>query len=49
MQITKHKVMHVWYAPPQVRHVLNYDAMEKVIKEKDVTVALRRKRLDFQS
>ena len=39
--------MRVRYVPPQVRHVLDYDAMAKVIKKKDVTVALRRKRLGF--
>jgi hypothetical protein len=47
VQIAKHKVMRVRYVPPQVHHVLDYDAMAKVIKEKDVTVALRQKRLGF--
>jgi hypothetical protein len=47
VQIAKHKVMLVWYVPPQERHVLDYDAMAKVVKEKDVTVALRQKRLGF--
>jgi hypothetical protein len=47
VRIAKHKVMRVWYVPPQVRHVLDYNAMAKVIKEKDVTIPLRRKRLGF--
>ena len=47
VRIAKHKVMRVRYVPPQVRHVLDYDAMAKVIKEKDVTIPLRRKRLGF--
>jgi hypothetical protein len=47
VQIAKHKVMRVPYVPLQVRHVLDYDATAKVIKEKDVTVALRQKCLGF--
>ena len=47
MRIEKHKVMHVRYVPPQVRYVLDYFATAKVIMEKDVTVALRQKRLEF--
>ncbi len=47
MRIAKHKVIRVRYVPPQVRYALDYDAMAKVIKENDVTVALRRKRLGF--
>jgi hypothetical protein len=47
VRIAKHKVMRVRYVPPQVWHVLDYDAMAKVIKEKDVTIPLRRKRLGF--
>ena len=47
VRIAKHKVVRVRYIPPQVRHVLDYDAMAKVINEKDVTDAKRRKKLGF--
>jgi hypothetical protein len=47
VRIAKHKVVRVRYVPPQVRHVLDYEAMAKVINEKDVTNAKRRKKLGF--
>jgi hypothetical protein len=47
VRIAKHKVVRVRYVPPQVRHVLDYEAMAKVIHEKDVTDPKRRKKLGF--
>ena len=47
VRIAKHKIVRVRYIPPQVRHVLDYDAMAKKFNEKDVTVASRRKKLGF--
>jgi hypothetical protein len=47
VQIAKHRVMCVWYVPLQVHYVLDFDAMAEVIKETDVTVALRQKHLGF--
>ncbi|KAI2490748.1 hypothetical protein MHU86_23817 [Fragilaria crotonensis] len=47
VRIAKHKVVRVRYVPPQVRHVIDYEATKKVINEKDVTNAKRRKKLGF--
>ncbi len=47
VRIAKHKIVCVQYVPPQVRHVLDYDAMAKVINEKDVTISKRQKKLGF--
>ena len=47
VRIAKHKIVRVRYVPPQVRHVIDYDAMAKVINEKDVTLSKRRKKLGF--
>ena len=45
VRIAKHKIVCVQYVPPQVCHVQDYDAMAKVINEKDVTISKRRKKL----
>ena len=48
VRIAKQKIVHVRYFAPQVRHVLHdYEAMAKVISEKDVTNAKRRKKFGF--
>jgi hypothetical protein len=48
VRIAKQKIVHVRYFAPQVRHVLHdYEAMAKVISEKDVTNAKRRKKLNL--
>ncbi len=47
VRISKHKIVLDRYVPPQVRHVHDYEAMAKVISEKDVTNAKRRKKFGF--
>ena len=47
VRIAKHKIVRVRYVPPQVRHMIDYEATKKVINEKDVTNAKRRKKLGF--
>ena len=47
VRIAKHTIVCVRYVPPQVRHVLDYDAMAKAINEKEVTISKRRKKLGF--
>ncbi|KAI2493665.1 hypothetical protein MHU86_20880 [Fragilaria crotonensis] len=46
VRIAKHKVVRAICAS-QVRHVIDYEATKKVINEKDVTNAKRRKKLGF--